>query len=301
MSKYSSDVTSFSLTTFQSLSLVHFKNGTEYLTKENPQVLIPLMRYLPQSLVPGSILVLLVDSFLIFLSWPLVWLFLLLLSPSTCTCVSLQTYQMHSWYDSSVLSTGIFPNSSLFLLSYSLRVFHITVSWWPFSETWVTTWLLKSPGVVSVFWPIYNLLKFGWSPHVPLFPSLPVLVSIFWWLCQEPQLQWVSPSLSCSTVFSIPSNLEVFILLFTYFKFYSVVSLYSKVHNSAISLYYYYSLRVFHISISRWFFSGVWVTTSLLKSSGFFSVFWVFSIMLTFGWSSLVRQLPSHPGPTVIL
>ena len=66
--------------------------------------------------------------------------------------------------------------------------------------------------------------------------------------------------------------------------------------------YHYYSLiRAFHISVSRWFFTGVWVTASLFKSSGLFSVFWAFSIMLSFGWSPLVRQLPSPPVPLVIL
>ena len=38
-----------------------------------------------------------------------------------------------------------------------------------------------------------------------------------------------------------------------------------------------YSLRVFHIS---WLFIGDWVTASLLKSPGLFSVFWPFSIVL---------------------
>ena len=51
------------------------------------------------------------------------------------------------------------------------------------------------------------------------------------------------------------------------------------------------SIRAFHISVSRWFF----------KSPGLFLVFWPFSIMLSFGWSLLVRQLPSHPVPWVIL
>ena len=41
-----------------------------------------------------------------------------------------------------------------------------------------------------------------------------------------------------------------------------------------------YSFRVFHISINWWFFTGVWVTASLLKSPGLFSVFWPFSVML---------------------
>ena len=39
-------------------------------------------------------------------------------------------------------------------------------------------------------------------------------------------------------------------------------------------------MRVFRIT-------GVWVTTSRLKSPGLFSVFWPFSIMLLFGWSPL--------------
>ena len=48
--------------------------------------------------------------------------------------------------------------------------------------------------------------------------------------------------------------------------------------------YYYYYFTVFgviHASISWWFFfTRVWVTTSLLKSLGDFSVFWIISIML---------------------
>ena len=50
----------------------------------------------------------------------------------------------------------------------------------------------------------------------------------------------------------------------------------------------YYLLRVFHIRFSWWSFTEVWVTASLLKSPGLFSVFWSFSIMLLFGWSPLV-------------
>ena len=39
-------------------------------------------------------------------------------------------------------------------------------------------------------------------------------------------------------------------------------------------------LEFFHISISCWFFTGVWVTASLLKSPGLFSVFWPLSEMV---------------------
>ena len=62
-----------------------------------------------------------------------------------------------------------------------------------------------------------------------------------------------------------------------------------------------YSFRVFHISWRWWFFTGVLVTASLLKSPGLFSVFWPSSIMLSFGWSPLVRQLPNPLGPLIIL
>ena len=84
------------------------------------------------------------------------------------------------------------------------RVFPTSVSRWFFTRFWVTKSLLKSPGLFSVFWPISIMLYFGWSPLVLslLFP--PVIVPIFWWLYQEHQLQLVSPSFSCSTVFSIP-------------------------------------------------------------------------------------------------
>ena len=39
----------------------------------------------------------------------------------------------------------------------------------------------------------------------------------------------------------------------------------------------------------------------VLKSAGLFSVFWTLSIMLYFGWSPLICQLPSPPVPLIIL
>ena len=40
-----------------------------------------------------------------------------------------------------------------------------------------------------------------------------------------------------------------------------------------------FSLRIFHISFSWWFLTGVWVTAGLLKFPGPFSVFWLFPII----------------------
>ena len=65
--------------------------------------------------------------------------------------------------------------------------------------------------------------------------------------------------------------------------------------------YYYLLIRVFHISVSWWSFTGDWVTANLLKSPGLFSVFWPFLIMLLFGGCPLGRQLSNPPGPLTIL
>ena len=55
-------------------------------------------------------------------------------------------------------------------------------------------------------------------------------------------------------------------------------------------------IRDFHITVTWWSFIGDWVTASLLKSPGLFSVF---SIMLLSGWSPLGRQLPNLSGSLI--
>ena len=42
----------------------------------------------------------------------------------------------------------------IIIIIYSLRVLHISVSWWSFIGVWETASLIKSPGLFSVFWPI---------------------------------------------------------------------------------------------------------------------------------------------------
>ena len=117
----------------------------------------------------------------------------------------------------------------LLLLLFSLsRDFYTRVSRWFFTRIWVTASLLKSLGLFSVFCSISIIPYFGWSRLVLLFTSPPVLVSIFWGLYQEHQLQLVSLSLSYSTVFF---KIQVLIFLFDLFQCDSVVSRFSKVHN----------------------------------------------------------------------
>ena len=87
------------------------------------------------------------------------------------------------------------------------------------------------------------------------------------------------------------------VLLLSLLLLFSIILFYYYYYN-----YYHYSLiRAFHISVSRWFFTGVWVTASLLKSPGLFLVFWPFSTMLSFEWSPLIRQLPRPLVPLAIL
>ena len=75
-----------------------------------------------------------------------------------------------------------------------------------------------------------------------------------------------------SFLYSLTKSQCLFIFLFFY------VSKQQKTTKKSCLLFY--SLRVFHISVSRWAFTGVWVTTSFFKSLGIFSVFWPISSML---------------------
>ena len=118
------------------------------------------------------------------------------------------------------------------------RVFHASVSRWFFIGVWVTASLLMPPGLFTVFWPISEMLYFGWSALVLLFPSPPVPESILWWLHRAQQLQRISPSLTCSIdSFQFSSKVKVFISFFAFFQFYPVVSRNDKVHYSADSFF----------------------------------------------------------------
>ena len=146
-----------------------------------------------------------------------------------------------------------------FLLSFNFTVFLIIIiiiiievfvcnstSWWLITWVWVTGSLFKSTGLFSVFRPISIMLWFGWAQLILLFVRLPVAVPILWWLYQEHQIQLVSSSLSCSTIFQFTSKVHVLIFPF---QFYLEVIRDSKVHNSASSLFLF--IFIFLLTISR--------------------------------------------------
>ena len=75
-------------------------------------------------------------------------------------------------------------------------------------------------------------------------------------------------------------NLLIFTDSFSLFIF---TAKWLEAFNIIIIIIIIYSFRVFHISVSWWFFAGVWVTASLLKCPGLVSGFWPFLAMLSFG------------------
>ena len=112
-----------------SSSLSHFSKDPEYLPKGTVQVLIPLIRFLINSFVFSSFLVLLRYSF-----WILSFV-------STCLMVSASNII--------IIITKKKLKKSFTLFEF----FYTSVSSWPFVRIWVTASLLNSPGLFSVFWP----------------------------------------------------------------------------------------------------------------------------------------------------
>ena len=131
------------------------------------------------------------------------------------------------------LSILIDVNSTAVCIVYHyhslIRAFHISVSWWFFTGVWVTASLHKSPGFFSVFWPFSIMPSFGWSPPVSQLPS---------YCSKRTNYNWYNCHLHFPQFFQFPSKVEVLILHFTFFQFYSVVSRDSKVDNFASSLFF---------------------------------------------------------------
>ena len=168
---------------------------------------------------------------------------------------------------------------------------------------------------------------FGWSRLVFYLSTVPVPLPILWGSSQAHQLYLISPSPSFSIAifvlwqglriclsfcflsfsFSPQGDGKVFYFAGSLFFFFLLIITRSDLlpRFSPLHYYYYYYyyllLSSFHIGVSWWFFTGVWVIPSLLKSSGLVSGFWPFSAMLLFGYSLPVHQLLSPPGLLIIL
>ena len=120
---------------------------------------------------------------------------------------------------------------------YSLRVFHITVSWCSFTGVWATASTLKSPGLFSVFWSISVMQLFGWFSLILFFLS-------------KSSSPFINPLVTVLIIIGINVTfmLHSFSALkigqgiypsFRFFWFYSVVSQDSKFNNFACSLFFF--------------------------------------------------------------
>ena len=180
------------------------------------------------------------------------------------------------------------------IIVYSFKVFHISVRWcFFFTGVWVTATFLSILAVLNTAvvwmvstWPPSSKSSSPFNNVLVTVPKAPITIGIF--------VTFMFLSFFNSLTRSR------YLSFFSFFQFYSVVIRNSKVDNILLLLLLLL-IRVFHICVSWWSFTGDWVTASLLKSPGLFSVFWPFSIMLLFGWSPLGRQLPNLPGPLIIL
>ena len=76
---------------------------------------------------------------------------------------------------------------------------------------------------------------------------------------------------------------------------------YSLARSRYLSFFSHSFSFILCISVSSWFLTGVWVTASLLKFPGLFSVFWPISTMLYFEQSPSVPLFPSPPVLVSIL
>ena len=124
----------------------------------------------------------------------------------------------------------------IIIIIYSLRVFHISVSWWSFIGVWVTASLLKSPGQYS-----------GWSQKCSSLDGL-YSSSYFQVLqsCISPLVIVTRVSITIGITvtfmfhrfFQFPCKVKVLIFLFVFFQFYSGVHRDSKVHNLASFLFF---------------------------------------------------------------
>ena len=100
----------------------------------------------------------------------------------------------------------------------------------------------KSPQVSRTLLSILAVLKMlslRWSPFVRQLPSSPVSLIILLLLYQSTNDNWYNCHLHVPWFFQFPSKVDVLILLFPFFQFYSVVSQDSKVDNFANSLFFF--------------------------------------------------------------
>ena len=124
---------------------------------------------------------------------------------------------------------------SYLFLPFSLRIFHVSVSWGFFTGVWVTVSLLRFRGHFLGFCPILIKLKSRSSRFILRFPTLHFLFPRR--LLKMSQLQYVLSTLSCSAISLVPWYDLSICLLFSFFDFYLGFCWDGKIHSSVSSLF----------------------------------------------------------------
>ena len=170
-----------------------------------------------------------------------------------------------------------FPSSRVLLIA----CFRTNSYVWVFIEVWMTQSPITAPRFFKIFSGILWVLWSGWSQFF-WFPFLPVSFPNY--RERSKGTNYNTAIFLFHTLFSsFTRSLAIFSLLFSQ-------NISPKQQNPQEGEYYYHYyyllIRVFPISVSWWFFTGVWVIASLLKSPGLVSGSWPFLAMLSFGEST---------------
>ena len=160
---------------------------------------------------------------------------------------------------------------------YSLRIFQSSVSWWFFTEVVSDR---KSSQISRTFPSILTDLN---NDVVSTFSTRPLISKSFInrlvTVPRAPITTVINVTFMYYIFFSVPYQCPG-----TYPSFhFLLILLYGQSGQQSPQFFNFFFFWVFHISVSRWFSTGVWVTASLLKSPGLVSGFWPFLTMLSFG------------------
>ena len=127
---------------------------------------------------------------------------------------------------------------SLLLSFYSLSVFRISVSRWSFTWLWMTINLLMSPGLFSLFWTISIMQYFEWSPLVLISKSSSPFINLLVTIKRTNDNRY-NRYFHIPQFFQFPNKVQVLIILFACFQFYSVVSRGGKVTVQQVLFFFF--------------------------------------------------------------
>ena len=139
----------------------------------------------------------------------------------------------------------------LFCCVLSMRVFHISVSWWSFTRVWVTTRTL-----LSILAVLNNIVVWIVSTRLPTSKSSSPFNNYLVTVSKAPITIGTIVTLMFDSFFKFPRKVEVLIFLFVFFQFYSMVCRGSKINYFANSLFFVDYYKVFYYYYYYYYFEN---------------------------------------------